>query len=112
MALRAGRLRHVIVIQQRDAGLDSVGQQVRTWSTFATVRADFKFGGNAEAYQSDQRSSEQRGTFTIRFREGVTPQMRVLWRGQTWEIEGVGEPVFLEELELQAVIREKPSGGE
>ncbi len=110
MALRAGRLRHQIVIQRRSAGLDVVGQQVRTWETFATVRADFEFGANTEGFQSDQRTSEQRGTFTIRYIEGVTPQMRIVWRGQTWEIEGAGEVGHLEELKLQAVIREKPSG--
>lgn len=37
--MRAGELRHVIVIEQQSTAQDSMGGQVTTWSTLLTTRA-------------------------------------------------------------------------
>lgn len=110
MGLQAGQLRQEFVIEQRSTGADTVGQPVDTWTTFATVRGRFDHGGDGESYQADRRVAEQRGVMVIRYRAGVTPRMRVRWRGQVWEIEGVGEKRHLEELHLTVHCLEQVSG--
>ena len=42
MALRIGTLRHRLAIQQRSSAQDSMGGQVTTWTTLATVWGDIQ----------------------------------------------------------------------
>lgn len=40
--MRAGDLRHVVQLQQRDALQDGYGQQARTWTTLTTLYVDIQ----------------------------------------------------------------------
>lgn len=90
MQLRAGDLRHVITIQQpvRVQALD--GSFTETWSNFATgVRAMIQPASAREVYAQDQFLGEATHEITIRWRDGVTPKMRVVFGADLYDILGV-----------------------
>ncbi len=84
MPLNAGRMSQRITIQRRTPGEDAHGQSLTTWQDVATVWA--------EAIPTRARSRELvigqaieaasvMVRFRIRRREGITADMRVMWRG-------------------------------
>jgi SPP1 family predicted phage head-tail adaptor len=92
--MRAGRLRHRIIIQKFTAGQDVYGAEVLTWSTLATVWAEVRSTGGREQVQPDEQVFATRThEVTIRrLAQRLTPKMRVLWSGRILEITDVREP--------------------
>ena len=78
----AQRLRHQIKLQSQSTSLDSYGGNVGTWTTVATVRAGIEPIGGTEALRNGQNVGEQMVRVVMRYRSGVTPQMRIV-RGST-----------------------------
>lgn len=87
--MRIGALKHRVVIQSLTETLDGQGNTVRAWTTFATVWASVEPLSAREfvASQSFQGNVDTR--ITIRYRAGVLPSMRVLYRGAIYNIQGV-----------------------
>lgn len=87
--MQAGKLRHRIVIQQSTSS-QTVGEPVKTWSTVATVWADYEDLGGSEGTNSGQ---EQYATgmrrYEIRYRTGLVPKMRISHQSVFWDIDRI-----------------------
>lgn len=87
----AGDLDQRVVLLSKGASRDAMGGETVTWATTATVwaRAEQIRGREYVALQQSQSDLEVR--FTIRYRNDVTADSRLTWRGQTYEV--IGEPI-------------------
>jgi SPP1 family predicted phage head-tail adaptor len=78
-----------IRLQQRVAGVDSLGQPSTTWQDVATLWAQAQPLRGREFWAAGQMQSEASVRFRVRWRSGVTTAMRVLWRDQAHDIVAV-----------------------
>lgn len=109
--MRAGTLRHRITIQQPSASQDTYGEEIITWSTWATVWAAVEPMRADERYTANdaQLLAEADTRIRIRYRPGVTHQMRVSFESRLFDIQGV---INLEtrDREIHLLCKEKPDG--
>lgn len=84
--MRAGDLRHRVTLQRVATTKDALGGDVQTWSTLATVWAAVKPLSGREAFEAQRVTSTASLFLSIRYREDVTPAMRAVWHGRTFEI--------------------------
>lgn len=110
MALRAGELDRPITIEHKGVQRNSIGEEIETWGTWARCFAKFEPQGGGESIESTQRTAAQTAKFTIRYRAGVTPQMRIQHDGRPWDIVDVASPDRRVSLVISAVCREVGSG--
>lgn len=90
--MRSGKLRHEITIQAVTTTQDGYGGQTESWSTFATVRASVEPLQGREYFAAQQVQAEVTTRFRIRYLSGVTPKMRVLYDGRTFNVASVINP--------------------
>lgn len=90
--MRAGQLRHSIVIQRQASSLNSYAENEGTWSPWATVRAGIEPLSGRELIASGQNLAQQNVRIVIRYRSGVTAQMRVVWGTNLYNIQAVINP--------------------
>ena len=97
-----------VTLEQRSVARETAfGAEVVTWPALATVWANLvdqvnpKKGGD-EVVAADIRTTQRRTHVTIRWRNDVTPDMRVQWpyRSRTFQITGMSEIGRREWLEL------------
>lgn len=89
--MKAGDLRHRIVIQSASTAQDAYGEPVQTWGTFATLWAAVEpqpLQGR-EYFVGQQMQSEVSTRIRIRDYPGITPLMRVLWDSRYFQIESI-----------------------
>lgn len=84
-----GKLNKRITIQSQSTSFDAAGQQVESWSTFATVWANIKHKSGAETIRSDAMTSTVKASMRIRYLPGVNAGMRVLYGNAVYRIEAV-----------------------
>ncbi len=91
--VNAGELDQFVTLQERDdAGVDSLGQPNGAWvDVFTDIRARADTRPGRDMFAAGQDQATLSTTFRIRYREGVHERMRLLWRGQVYEI--VGQPL-------------------
>jgi SPP1 family predicted phage head-tail adaptor len=90
--MRAGQRNRLITIQTPSVTRNAVGQEVTTWETFATEWANMVVRTAAERTQPDQTVNTRSYQLTIRYRNDLTTDMRVVVDGQTLEIEATYDP--------------------
>ena len=91
--MRAGKLRYVISIQTPVKSQDTHGQEVTTgWTNYATVRASHEPLVGREFFAAKQAQSEVTARFRCRYLAGVTPEMRVVFSGRTFDIKSAVSP--------------------
>ncbi len=110
MPLRAGQLDRRITLQRPVPTRDSYGAELVAWQDLATVWAKVEPMGGDEGFRADQPTARQVTRFTIRYRAGVAPAMRVLYGGETYDIDDVSEPERRVSLVLLAHAHEVQSG--
>lgn len=88
--LRAGDLRSQVVIQRRAPG-GGLGHPSTTWEDVfaAPIRADIRFGTGAEAIRAGQVASQAKASIRIRWRSGITADMRAVCDGVIYSIQVV-----------------------
>lgn len=103
--LNAGRLDQRITLQSRVAAVNGFGENVPTWSDVATVWAAADPKRGREFFAAAQQQAENPVAFRIRYRAGVTHHMRVLWRGEPFDIAAPPVEAFgrQESLELYCI---------
>ena len=74
--MQAGKLRHRIQIQSATE-TNTNGQVTRVWSTVATVWGEISTLGGRELYRAQQVVPEAKYSARMRYRSGVTPEMRL-----------------------------------
>jgi SPP1 family predicted phage head-tail adaptor len=81
----AGRLRHRITIQERDGA---------EWVDFAQAWAEKEDRTGQENFENGEQLLQERVVirFRIRYRAGVTHEMRVLWDSRAFDIQRVEDP--------------------
>jgi len=88
--IRAGRLRHLVMLQHPISSRDSqTGDVLRSWENFAQVWADVQPISGREFIAASAAQSEVTTRITIRQLAGVNASMRILHRGQIYNIHGV-----------------------
>ena len=75
--MRAGRRNTKVIIESYSEAPDSVGDSIKTWSTFATVWVEFANQEGKEFINAREIHSSLATIMTARYLDGVTPQMRV-----------------------------------
>lgn len=91
MMLSAGDLDRRITIQQPLTGIDATGTPNRGYSDLATVWAKQIDVKQDELIDADRTISKLDKIFTIRYRNDVTPEMRLLFEGVAYDIHAITE---------------------
>ena len=84
-----GKLRHRVTIQQLVNIDDGGGGSIETWQDIVPVWAAIEPLRGNERYTAQQVQSTLSHKVTIRYREGVKPQMRLTYKGRVFEVESV-----------------------
>jgi SPP1 family predicted phage head-tail adaptor len=76
----AGKLRHVLTLQQRDTAIGSRGQKASTFATLATIRGAIETLGGREAELARKLSADATLKVTVRYYyPGLTVEHRFLF---------------------------------
>ncbi len=89
MSLPAGKLRHRVLIQQQVTTRDGDGVEQTAWIEVATVWASVEPLSAREFIQSGQTQSAVTARITMRHRDGLLPSMRLIHRGEIFNIAGL-----------------------
>jgi len=89
VSIRAGELRHRITIEQNSPTQNNFGEEVPSWSEFATRWAAVRATGGRETFADDQKFAEATHEFELRHISGVDPKMRIKWEERVFDIESV-----------------------
>lgn len=91
MSLAAGRLRHRITIEQKVTTQDpDTGAPITAWESWADdVPAEVVPLSAREFLAAQAVQSEVSARITIRYRAGLLATMRIIHRGQVYNIAGV-----------------------
>lgn len=84
--MRAGRLREVIEIQSQAESANDYGQQVKTWSTLATTRAEVKPISALETETGGKTESRTIYQFTFRYQSALNERNRIVWNSDNYHI--------------------------
>lgn len=90
--VRAGAMRHQVTIQSRSTTQDAAGEQLDTWSTFATRRASLQRTTGREAFAAVQDNGRVPTVFELRWVAGVLPGMRLVHDTQVYNIVSAIDP--------------------
>jgi SPP1 family predicted phage head-tail adaptor len=82
----AGILRDRVTVQQATENRNSLGESILSYSTFAEVSASVQGVSAREFLLAGQQQVEVSHRVKMRYLTGLSPQMRLLWRGRTLEI--------------------------
>lgn len=91
MPLDAGDLWARITVEQPTTSRNDVGETSLAWSTYATVWADVEPLGGREAERYAETIGLSTHKVTIRYLDGLTSSMRVIYDGRTLEIGQINE---------------------
>lgn len=94
---------HKITIQHK-TDTQTYGEVITTWSNFAVVWALIEPTVGREYFAAQQIVDEALFKITIRYLDGVTTKMRVLFNGEYYDIRDVGNP-STKNLHLELICR-------
>ena len=89
--MKIGELRHRVTIQEKTVTIDTYGGEVVAWADVATVWAAVEPLSGREFLEGGRLENEINHRIRIRYREGLTPSMRVCWQSRAFDIESVIE---------------------
>ena len=92
--MRAGGLRRQIIIEQTTETRDTDGAVINTWSTFATIWAEFVVSKGTvsigdETVAGGRPVAEANQQLRIRYLSGLTPKMRVKFGSRYFNIKSI-----------------------
>lgn len=89
--MRAGKLRHVVELQRVSTGLDSHGEETKTWTTLATVRASVWPLSGREFIAAQTAQAELTARIEIRARPdlALTPKDRIKFGARLFDIKHI-----------------------
>jgi SPP1 family predicted phage head-tail adaptor len=88
--MKAGTLRHQITVQKPGSGKDAYGVAIQTpWEDIFTARAEVKPMSGRERWANEHTINSATHAIKIRFRDSVTPEMRVLHGSKVYQITGI-----------------------
>ena len=90
--MRAGSLRHIVTFERQSSTKDAHGQPVNTWEAFAIRRAAVEVVSMSESHSSEAEHIKEKLKATVRYDNalaGLTPSDRLVFNGETFDIESV-----------------------
>ena len=103
--MRSAQLDREVRLERRHPETDSEGQVVDRWSTVATVWARMEQLGGSRGLGKEQWVADGDVRFTIRWRDDVTTQDRIVYGGREYEIVTTAEVGRRQELAIVARAR-------
>lgn len=91
MGYSAGELRERVTIQTKTRTRDAMGGYVESWTDTATLWALVRPMSGGERAQAGQQQSAADYKVVIRYRSGITPQQRLVWRGTPLNIRFIAD---------------------
>ena len=92
MAERIGDMRERVELQSRTPTVGGIGNITYVWATVATIWAQVKPVSAMERFVAERLAARGIYEITIRWRTGVGPQMRFLWRGRILSVKQMLNP--------------------
>lgn len=82
--MQGGKLRERVTIQSKSVTRDGFGAEVVAWANVATMWADVRSTDGSKSVESavDQVVATITHSVLVRHRDGLSPAMRVVWRGK------------------------------
>lgn len=105
-----GKLKHRITLKQNNPTQDSEGVMIEAWVDLATIWAAVEPLQGRELLAAQAIAAEVTTRIRIRYRQGITPAMRVLYRDRIFDIQVPIDPEEKHQ-ELQLMCREVIAGG-
>ena len=87
--MRLGPMRYRIEIQEYKAVKDKAGFATKAWTTIAIVWADIEPVSGSEQLKAAETMAEVTSRIYIRYREGLTTLMRIVWNSHAYDIQSV-----------------------
>jgi SPP1 family predicted phage head-tail adaptor len=90
--MRARKLMHKVTIQQATDTLDSAGEPIQTWATYATRSAEVMPMGGRETFRLQQYYADATAVIRLRYdslTKAITPEMRVSFDSRIFNIESM-----------------------
>lgn len=84
--MRAGELRHRIILQEPVHTRNTFNEMVTTYSDVATVWASIEWGSGRRYEAASQLNSEVQGIIRIRYRSDVRPEWRLQYGSRYFQI--------------------------
>jgi len=99
------KLRHRVIMQQNQPTINAFGEETEHWVDIATVWASVEPLKGREFFAAQKENSETTVRITIRYRSGISPDMRIKFDGKIYEINAI---IDVEErhIELQLMCKE------
>lgn len=88
----AGRLRHRLFLEEPADTPDGAGGRVRAWAMLAAMWGEVRPRRSTERPLADALRSEVTHRITIRYRDGVRPDMRFTQAARVFRILAVSDP--------------------
>lgn len=106
--MRAGRLRHRVVVERATDGTDAYGDQVQTWTTLATVWAGIEPLSGREYLSAAHIQADVSTRIVMRGIPGVTltPKDRIRYGARLFDIKQIVDQ-NAENVELQLLTQER-----
>jgi SPP1 family predicted phage head-tail adaptor len=87
--MNPGKLNKRITFQRFIEGKDADGFPLEEWQDVKTCWAMIKTLKGREYFQSATTQNENSSRFIIRYTTGLHPDMQILYKGRTFEIESI-----------------------
>jgi len=87
--MHAGRLRHLVTIEQATEAQDTTGQAVKSWGPFAQVWASVEPLKGNEFLEAQQINAETTTRIRIRKLDGITQKMRISYDSRLYNINAI-----------------------
>lgn len=87
--MRAGKLDKRLVFEQPSNVKGAMGGSTTTWATFCTVWGGIHPISGRETLSADMIDTEITAKCFIRYKAGITPDMRISHDGKLWNIHAV-----------------------
>jgi SPP1 family predicted phage head-tail adaptor len=87
-----GEMRERVTLQSPSRTPDGAGGAEVTWTSGATIWVKVEEQRGSERLAGERLAAGTKLRLTIRYRSGITTEMRVLWNARVLNIRAVGNP--------------------
>lgn len=87
--MRAGNLKHSIIIERYILTKNDFGESIEKWSTLFSTRAEIKPFTGREYFASSMKISEMTHKITFRYSLEVKTSDRILFNGKVFDITSI-----------------------
>ena len=96
--MKAGQLRQRVTIKDKSVAQNTYGEEVITWVDVVTVWAEVEPLRGREFMEGKQITAEVSTKIRIRYRSGITPEMRAVYGSIVYDIQSI---IHIEERERE-----------